>query len=109
MQNNSNIKHLNLSGNKRLTNDSLLHVLAQMTSLQFLDLTSCGLTSPLPTSLGNLHYSFPGNLKFLNLSNNFLEDDDIIGTLANLWNSRWQEKSQVCMSKSIVIFSVDFK
>jgi hypothetical protein len=47
---------------------------------------------------------FPNISKYLNLSHNLLNEQDI-QTLFRLWRSTWQENSSAIITKAIVIFS----
>jgi Ran GTPase-activating protein (RanGAP) involved in mRNA processing and transport len=100
---NPNLKHLTLSDNVKVTNEVLLKLLTLPSNLQFLDLSCCGISSPLPEHLVNRQTGFSRHLKYLNLSYNSLNEQDI-ETLLCLWSSTWREKTSVCITKSIVIF-----
>lgn len=92
-----------------ITNESLLRFLMPSTgkNLQRLDLSVCGLTSPLPVEFENpQELSFPKVLTFLNLSHNSLYEHDL-NKLSQWWKSVWGKLSHTCLNPPISIFAIN--
>ena len=104
LRSNRSLKHLSLSGNIHVTGESLLKFLDVPSNLQYLDLSSCGICSPIPEGLTNRQVGFSRHLKYLNLSHNSFNEQDM-QTLLRLWRLTWRENSSVIITKSITILS----
>lgn len=109
MQSSKCPKQLDLSGNVNITSENLLQFLAPATgkSLQHLDLSVCGLTSPLAINFAENPQTLVVSklLKFLNLSHNSIEENDQ-EKLSQWWNSIWGKHSCVHLDWPFKIFGI---
>ena len=89
-------------------NEGFLKLLTTSSNCHYLDLSYCGISSPIDNSgsLAEDKICLPAHLKYLNLSHNSLNEEGI-NIIHHLWRKTWGEKTNLCSKIPFVIFRVN--
>ena len=96
------LKVLSIAGNPGFGNDGLRMLLPVAAQLQVLDVSACGIVSPLPDDVARLHplsHIHSVNLHHLLLSGNRLHESDR-DIMTKSWQALWNNKAKCCLSNN---------